>query len=249
MVPLNEIDDDNELRPIVPFKSKVYIRPAMCSVLVKLSGDKCIECEEVKKKSERQTLAKSRRLSVPAKAKAPISKTAPERVVLALQQHRLKCSQLETELERMKNTLEKSSIKIDNQLNNDLINILSDKSEITPFMNLFWQQQKRLFKQSSTGVRYHPMLIRYCLSIASKSHSAYEELRNSGILVLPSTRTLRDYKKTGFRKEINDDLISLTNSYFDVQRYVVLLFDEMKIKSNLVFDKHSNELIGFYGLC
>ena len=89
VVPLNEIDDDNELRPIVPFKSKVYIRPAMCSVLVKLSGDKCIECEEVKKKSERQTLAKSRRLSVPAKAKAPISKTAPERVVLALQQHRL----------------------------------------------------------------------------------------------------------------------------------------------------------------
>lgn len=32
--------------------------------------------------------------------------------------------------------------------------------------------------------------------------------------------------------------------YFDVQRYVVLLFDEMKIMSNLVFDKVTGELIG-----
>ena len=32
--------------------------------------------------------------------------------------------------------------------------------------------------------------------------------------------------------------------YFDVQSYVVLLFDEMKIKSNLVFDKVTDELIG-----
>ena len=29
---------------------------------------------------------------------------------------------------------------------------------------------------------------------------------------------------------------------------VVLLFDEMKIKSNLVFDKHTGELIGFLDL-
>lgn len=36
--------------------------------------------------------------------------------------------------------------------------------------------------------------------------------------------------------------------YFDVQRYVVLLFDEMKIKSNLVFDKVTGELIGYVDL-
>ena len=33
-----------------------------------------------------------------------------------------------------------------------------------------------------------------------------------------------------------------------MQRYVVLSFDEMKIQSSLVFDKHSNELIGFVDL-
>lgn len=36
--------------------------------------------------------------------------------------------------------------------------------------------------------------------------------------------------------------------YFDVQRYVVLLFDEMKIMSNLVFDKVTGELIGYIDL-
>ena len=88
-------------------------------------------------------------------------------------------------------------------------------------------------------MRYHPMIIRFCLSLASKSKSANEELRNSNILVLPSSRTLRDYKnaiapQTGFRKQIIDDLNKLTRDYFDIQRYVCLLIDEMKIKSNLV---------------
>ena len=75
-----------------------------------------------------------------------------------------------------------------------------------------------------TNVRYHPMLIRYCLSLAAKSNSTYQELRNSGILVLPSTRPLRDYRnfikpQTGFSRQ---NLINKTSSYFDVQRYVIL---------------------------
>ena len=40
----------------------------------------------------------------------------------------------------------------------------------------------------------------------------------------------------------------LTRDSFDVQRYVCLLIDEMKIKSNLVFDKHSGELINYLDL-
>ena len=40
------------------------------------------------------------------------------------------------------------------------------------------------------------------------------------------------------------ELITISDTYFDVQRYVVLLFDEMKIRSNLVYDKVTGELIG-----
>ena len=38
---------------------------------------------------------------------------------------------------------------------------------------------------------------------------------------------------------------NISNDYFDVERYISLLFDEMKIRSNLVFDKYSGQLIGF----
>ena len=43
-------------------------------------------------------------------------------------------------------------------------------------------------------------------------------------------------------------LKSETSSYFDVQRYIVLLFDEMKVNANLVLDKATGELIGFTDL-
>ena len=37
----------------------------------------------------------------------------------------------------------------------------------------------------------------------------------------------------------------MTDSYSDVQRYVILLFDEMTVTANLFFDKVTGELIGF----
>ena len=89
------------------------------------------------------------------------------------------------------------------------------------------------------------MIIRYCLSLAAKSPSCYEELRNSGIL--------RDYRnfirpKRGFHESVLQELTAMTDTYFDVQKYIVLLFDEMMIMSNLVFDKVTGELIGYVDL-
>ena len=128
--------------------------------------------------------------------------------------------------------LEKANVEVDHELSNDFSKILNsaDDAEITPFMKLFWEQQKKLFSSSSTGVRYHPMIIRFCLSLAAKSPSCYEELRNSKVLILPSQRRLKDYRNAirpqrGFNEQIVEELKSLTESYFDVQRYVVLLFD------------------------
>ena len=106
---------------------------------------------------------------------------------------------------------------------------------------------------STKGIRYHPMIIRFCLSLATKSSSCYEELRNSGVLILLSQRTRRDYRnairlKVGLNAEVIKDLIALTTTYFNTHRYVVLLFDEMAVKSNLLFSKESGELIGFTDL-
>ena len=86
-----------------------------------------------------------------------------------------------------------------------------------------------------------------------KSPAAYRELRDSGALILPSERVLRDYKnyfkpKAGLNIENIDNVQKKASSLCGIQRYVVVVMDEMKIQSNLVFDKHSGDLIGFVDL-
>ena len=42
--------------------------------------------------------------------------------------------------------------------------------------------------------RYHPQIIPFALSLHGKSPAAYREIRDSGAMILPSERVLRDYK-------------------------------------------------------
>ena len=51
------------------------------------------------------------------------------------------------------------------------------------------------------------MIIKWCLNLKFMSTSAYNALRSSGVLTLPSERTLRDYTHfvqacTGFSDEV-----------------------------------------------
>lgn len=254
VIPINHdsMQDNDEQQ----FPHKAYWRSRNCSLLFEQNGTSnvCHFCSEYESAANISRKGKENKLLKPAHIKAPISKTDPERVKLTLQEQRLKCAQLERELHEMRTELQKSNIEIDPKLSDDFSKILdSSSAKITPFMSLFWQQQQKLFSRSATGVRYHPMIIRFCLSLVAKSPSCYEELRNSGVLVLPSQRRLKDYRnaikpKRGFQKEVVDELNAETNNYFDVQRYVVLLFDEMKVLANLVLDKTTGELIGFTDL-
>ena len=82
---------------------------------------------------------------------------------------------------------------------------------------------------------------------------AYRELRDSDALILPSEQVLRDYKnyfkpKAGISKENVESLREKITSFSPVQRYVVVIMDEMKIQANLVFDKVSGDLVGFIDL-
>ena len=250
VVPINSEDTDEDDNNQFPHKG--YWRVKGCLILC--DGSMCDDCTEYLRLMNNANKAKERRLSTPAHVKAPVSKTDPGRIKLTLQGQRLRCAELERELNAMRTELQNSNIEVDHELSNDLTSILSEAgSKVTPFMSLFWQEQQKLFNSTSTGVRYHPMIIRFCLSLAAKSPSCYEELRNSKVLILPSQRRLKDYRnainpKRGFQGEVVMELKKLTEAYFDVQRYVVILFDEMKVTANLVFDKVTGELIGFTDL-
>ena len=79
----------------------------------------------------------------------------------------------------------------------------------------------------------------------------YRELRDSKVLVLPSERTLRDYRnffkpQPGFNADNIERLKDMTNEYFDIQRYVVIAFDEMKIQSKDPVRRSSVKTPNFY---
>ena len=73
--------------------------------------------------------------------------------------------------------------------------------------------------------------------------------------MLPSQRTLRDYThyvkaSTGFSAEVDKQLMDAVkpDTAHEREKYVALVMDEMHLKENLVYDKHTGALIGFTDL-
>ena len=99
------------------------------------------------------------------------------------------------------------------------------------------------------------MIIKYCLNHTAKSSSTHSDLRydsktGSGIPVLPRLRTLRDYKDyvkstRGFNPAVIKELATNTSSFQPMERFVSIIFDEMKIQEDLVWDKYSGEFNWF----
>ena len=117
----------------------------------------------------------------------------------------------------MNNEIYLNIVIVTESMNNDLVDMSNVEKDISPYMQLFLQEQKKSLSVTANGIRYHPMIIRFCLSIAAKSPSAYDELRSSNILTLPSRRTLSDYRneicpKVSFSKEVILELKDLAEN-------------------------------------
>ena len=86
----------------------------------------------------------------------------------------------------MQKEIQSKSVEIENiEMNQDFYQITENNKNVTPFMQLFWEQEKLHAKNNPKAIKYHPMIIRFCISLAAKSASTYDELRNTGILTLP----------------------------------------------------------------
>ena len=114
------------------------------------------------------------------------------------------------------------------------------------------------------------LMIKWCIYLCHLSSKAYDTLRQSGVVYLPSRRTLRDYTHyipaqsgsvtqskihplaTGFSSAVYNMLFQSVNipSCAERERWVILLMDEMHIRENLVFDKHTGLYDMLYnGIC
>ena len=115
------------------------------------------------------------------------------------------------------------------------------------------QQQKATSYSEPKSMRWHPLIIKWCLYLQHLSSGAYETLRTSSILKLPSQRTLRDYthyikSSCKFLNEVDNDFIIAADYYHleDCQKCVGILIDEIHIKEDLIYDKHVGAIIGLY---
>ena len=231
-------------------QSKWY-RPPSCLVLISQSSVKCAECMIVESKEKLSLKRKRDNLALLAKLKAPI---LIYHAKLPFENKKLREEII------MKEEIIQNSLKVDDNISNDLISIMSgaDKSRIPPFMKLFWEEQQKYLSTSKTSVRYHTMIIRNCLGLAAKSPAVYDEIRldekaNSGFVVLPSRRQLQNYEnyirpKQCFNKDIIQELSTIVSPFQENEKYGIILLDEMKIKEDLVLDKHTEDLIGFVDL-
>ena len=256
-----------ELNGQVYFKT---VRSANCEILV--HGGKCDDCKaycpnlrSLRSRHKKQiNLTPTKRTSAVSRVKfryfntpekvARLSSCSTEAKVAKKEVKRLK--------ERLKELGEKEGIYVNNDLHSDLTEIIGDQTNevrkaFSPgtFARLFWEQQMEARCTDSRQVRWHPMIIKWCLSIKLRSSSSYSAFSNSGVLVLPCDRTLRDYThfvkaQAGFSLEVDKQLQreAKLDSIPLYQRNVCLVFDEVKINEDLMYDKHSGDIIGFINL-
>lgn len=154
--------------------------------------------------------------------------------------------------------IESESVLLEGEDSADMTSIAA---EITPHVEnafpadspqrIFWDQQVQYNQLTDKRqIRWHPLVIRFALNFKYLSSSAYRAVRQSGILHLPSERTLSDYTHwslphSGVQLEFIEQLCTQLEDVKSKQRHCTISMDEMKIKSGLVFNKHTGTLVGF----
>ncbi|KAK3928974.1 DNA transposase [Frankliniella fusca] len=154
----------------------------------------------------------------------------------------------------VENLLAEEGVDIEEDSGNDFYEILKN-SKLTPIQQLFLEQQLKATNVKNPRCRrWHPTLIRLALHLKMTSASTYEALRDSGAVILPSSRTLYDYSHAiiaeegiseGILKRLHDNVQKKTKEY---QKYCSLLCDEMYVSRNLVHRASDNSLIGYQNL-
>ena len=173
-----------------------------------------------------------------------------------LRQLRSFASSLKSEVKRLKKRVKQSfetecisltvadSLDLKNMMDVTEKEILEAFPEKDSIQRLFWAQQKKYLKLvNKRNMKWHPMIIKWCLFMKSKSSSTYDAVRKAGFIHLPSERTLQDYtniftRGTGFHNDIichlGQEVNDLTMKH---ERIDGIWHDEMKIRSDLVYDK------------
>ena len=139
-------------------------------------------------------------------------------------QHRLTKKKLSRLQEKLCDVIDQLANPVDEDKDGDVRAMMAEEEKSMfdnypkgSFQRLFWEKQKKAAaKKDLRGIRWHLLMIRFCLYLRHQSGKAYETLRDSGCIRLPSQQTLRDYShavkaEPGFSKEVDFQLTVAAN--------------------------------------
>ena len=260
--------------PAVDAGGKLYqctVRRVDCDVLCERTGQypsRCKTCQAfrstLRKSTSRQSTSNSDRTSASSstryrdltpREKEERMRNLHDSIKIANQ----KVKRLQTKVEKL---IEHQAICVQERDANDLSIIASDvnsvvEAEFPPDspQRIFWDQQVKYNRLGDKRqMRWHPLMIRFALNLKYLSSSAYEAVRQTGLINLPSQRTLSDYTHwttphSGVQLEFIEHFQSLLKQEVPSGQYhCCLSMDEMSLKSGLVFNKHTGSLCGFADL-
>lgn len=252
------------------------IRHCSCEwLLTESSADTCLTCTNYKKN---YLYSKLRSLNNQTQAKLEAACTVsshvnyryldtPQKLQRMKSMHATivkQKSQIKSLEEKLRQRFHANCVAIDSEVNNGLAKLINiyekdaiEESSNESFHKIFWAQQvKALTVKTKSQIRWHPLMIRWALYLHHRSSGAYETLRKSGVIALPSSRTLRDYRHLsstslpGFSVNADLQLLDLIKCAKPnhLARYVIILIDEVYLKEGLVFNKSTGSLVGFADL-
>lgn len=247
------------------------IRSRQCLLLT--TGDRCINCQQYRRTLTKRYFRQQDKIPTPQKdwlssTKGNKKLTETEKLAKLSQikclSKNLKAKVKSLEL-KVNKAISDNGVQLNDRDNNDFSGLMSglgtqiekEFPDSASYQRVFWEQQIKFNKlKDKRGMRWHPLMIKWCIYLKSKSSSTYDALKNSGFINLPSERLLYDYShfiKAGV--DFSPDLVEALRNEVkqkklteEWQQYVGILQDEIRIKEDLVYDKHSGELIGFVNL-
>ena len=145
-------------------------------------------------------------------------------------------SQIKLLEDKLSQQFRANCVAVDSELNNGLAKLLNvyEKDTIKDKSDESFQD-----KISNPVASFNDNYLHHC------SSGAYETLRKSGVIALPSSRTLRDYRhlsstsSPGFSVPADHPLLELIKCAkpSHLARYVIILIDEVYLKEGLVYNK------------
>ena len=172
---------------------------------------------------------------------------------LKLYQLRDEINKKDKQIAYLKKKLQKLSedegVDVDSNLSDDLTDILS-RSDLSPMQKIFFEEQvKQSQHANSKSHRWHPTMIRLALHLQLKSRSAYEALRDSGAVKLPTSRTLFNYSHAfDSTPGVNVSMVQIVAVHvatLKLHQHVNVIADEMHVSRNLVHRQSDGKLIGY----